>query len=352
MTTPHEGLARQRAFWQRENHDRPLIGFTGTYFSTDTVQLIGQERGRVTPDDIVVERIVDYVEAQFEAWQDCSGDLFWPATQLYQFRWLAAAAGAPVYTGGDSVWAEPFFDDYARVAAVEITKDNPWVQKLWQLTDAMVERAGGRYPVAANEFMSPLSALADLRGNTEFAFDLYDNPEGVKQGLAEFTELWSLLVKRQYERIPDWHGGYPSAQRFIWAPGRIAEFSEDPAFMLSPRFHQEIVLPSHREVVRQVEYAYIHLHSTQLHTLDQLLEMDELPAIELTPDHGASISELIPTMVKIQACKPLIVHAFFTTEEMRMIMERVPPEGLCVISRAETPEEARRLRDAVFRSLG
>ncbi len=348
MYSIQKKLDRQRAFWTRENDDRPVIGFTGTYFSTDTVQLIGQERGRVIPDDIVVERIVDYAEAQFQAWQDCTGDLFWPATQLYQFRWLAAAAGAPVYAGGDSVWAEPFFDDYDRLAPVVINEDNPWVQKLWQLTDAMVERAGGRYPVAANEFMSPLSALVDLRGNTEFAFDLYDNPEGVKRGLTKFTELWSLLVQRQYERIPEWHGGYPSAQRFIWAPGRIAEFSEDPVFMLSPGFHQEIVLPSHRQVVRQVEYAYIHLHSTQLHTLDQLLDMEDLPAIELTPDHGASIPDLIPTMVKIQARKPLIVHAFFTAEEMRMIVDRVPPQGLCLIGRANTPDEARRLQELVF----
>ena len=153
----------------------------------------------------------------------------------------------------------------------------------------------------------------------------------------KFTEVWSAFVRNQYRRIPDWYGGYPSAQRYLWAPGRIIEFSEDPAFMLSPRFHDEMVMPSHREVVQQVEYPYIHLHSTQLHTLDRLLEMEELPAIELTPDHGASIPDLIPTIAKIQERKPVIVHAFFTVEEMRMIVERVPPEGLCVIGGRRRP---------------
>ena len=95
----------QRAFWRRENHDRPVIGFTGTYFSTDTVRLIGREQGRVSPEDIVVERILDHADAQYEAWRDCTGDLFWTATQLYQFRWLAAAVGAPVFSGGDSFLA-------------------------------------------------------------------------------------------------------------------------------------------------------------------------------------------------------------------------------------------------------
>lgn len=346
--TIQDRLARQRAFWSRENHDRAVIGFTGTYFSTDTVQLIGRERGRVTPDDIVIDRILEYADAQFEAWKDCTGDLFWTSTPLYQFRWLAAAVGAPVFSGGDSVWAEPFIHDYDRLQSLAVTEENPWIQKLWRLTDALVTHAAGRYPVAANEFMSPLSALVDLRGNTQFAFDLYDRPDDVKRALLEFTGLWSWLVASQYKRIPDWYGGYPSAQRFIWAPGRIIEFSEDPVFMLSSHFHEEIVIPSHRQVLRQVEVPYIHLHSTQLHTLDRLLDMEDLPAIELTPDYGASIPDLIPTIAKIQARKPVIVHAFFTAAEMRTIIERLPPEGLCVISRAETPEQARQLQDTVL----
>jgi hypothetical protein len=341
-------LEHQRSFWTRENYERPVIGFTGSYFSTDTVELIGRKRGRVAPKDIIIERILEYSDAQFEAWQDCTGDLFWTASPLYQFRWLAAAIGAPVFAGGDSVWAEPFIDDYGDLAHIGFSEENPWVRKLWRLTDALVARANGRYPVAANEFMSPLSALVDLRGNTQFAFDLFDRPEEVKQGLARFTEEWSTFVLRQYERIPDWYGGYPSAQRWLWAPGRAIEFSEDPAFMLSTRFHEEIVMPSHQQVIQQLEYPYIHLHSTQLHTLDRLLAMDDLPAIEFTPDHGASIPDLIPTIARIQARKPVIVHAFLSAAEMEMIIDQVSPEGLCVISRTNSPDEARRLRDTVL----
>ena len=37
------------------------------------------------------------------------------------------------------------------------------MRKLWQLT-----------PMSADEFMSPLGALVDLRGNSEFALELRD----------------------------------------------------------------------------------------------------------------------------------------------------------------------------------
>jgi hypothetical protein len=299
----------------------------------------------VQPDDIDIGRVLDYMDAQFDAWRECTGDLFWTAAPLYQFRWLAAISGADVSVGGDSVWAEPFIRDYASLLQLGLSDTNPWVRKLWQLTDLLVARAAGRYPVAANEFMSPLTALVDLRGHTQFAFDLYDRPDDVKGGLSALTSLWSECVGRQYERIPPWHGGYASAQRYLWAPGRVIEFNEDPAFMLAPSLHEEIALLSHQRVLGEIEFAYIHLHSTQLHTLDRLLEMDDLPAVELTPDHGESIEGLIPTISRIRAQKPVIVHAFLTAGEMQMIVDRIPPEGLCVIGRAETPDDARRLRD-------
>jgi len=343
-------LDRQSAFWKREAQGRPVIGFTGTYFSTGVTRSIQCAEGRVQAEDIVVDRVLEDCERQFELWKDCTGDLFWTASPLYQFRWLAAAVGAPVFVGGDSIWAEPFIDEYAMLEDVRISEENPWVRKLWELTDALVSHAAGRFPVAANEFMPPLSALADLRGNTEFAFDLYDRPADVAWGMTRFTEYWSTLISAQYERLPAWHGGYTGAQRYIWAPGRTAEFNEDPVFMFSPRFHQEFVLPSHRRMIQQIEYAYIHLHSTQLHTLDQVLELEELRAIEITPDHEASIRDLLPTIAKVQAHKPVIVHAFFSAEEIKMIVETLPAEGLCIIGRAETAEDARRLQDVILGS--
>ena len=92
---------------------------------------------------------------------------------------------------GDSVWAEPFLEDYDDLAAITLAEDNAWLKKLWALTDALVSHAAGRFPVAVNEFMSPLSAVADLRGNTRFAFDLYDRPDEVVQALNKFTAMWS-----------------------------------------------------------------------------------------------------------------------------------------------------------------
>jgi hypothetical protein len=181
------------------------------------------------------------------------------------------------------------------------------------------------------------------------AFDLYDNPDGVARAMRLLTETWVQLVSTHFKHLQTWHGGYTSATRYIWAPGRIIEFDEDPAFMFSQRFHLQFVLPSHRELLRHVEFAYIHLHSTQLHTLDHLLELDWLPAIELTPDYGEPILDLLPIIARIQRFKPVIVHGYLSSEEMKWFMDRLPPQGLCLISRADSPDDAARLQDAVLR---
>jgi len=341
-------LDRQRAFWRQENHDRPVIGFTGSYFSGDTIRMLKKTDGCLTPQDIDAQRFLEDCDTRFAAWQDCTGDLFWTANVLWRFRWLAGAMDQLLRASGDTIWVEPILDDYNQLDRLAVSEDNEWVQALWRLTDALVEQSAGRYPVGANMLPGPLSTLVDARGSQHLALDLYDHPADVQRAMKTLTETWLGLVSAQFERLPAYYGGYASAERFIWAPGRVIEFDEDSAFMFSPRFYKQFIMPSHRELIRHIEYPYLHLHSTQLHTLDYLLELDSLPAIELTPDHGEPITDLIPVIARIQAHKPVIVHGYLSAEEMRMIVERVPPEGLCVVSRTDTPEEALRLQDAVL----
>lgn len=341
-------LNRQQAFWLRENHDRPLIGFTGSYFPTDTIRMLKQTAAPLSPGDIDIEVYLEDCDAQFAAWQDCTGDLFWTASPLPAFfRWLSGAIGQPLRVKSDNIWGVPCLADYTHLDRLAVSEKNEWIDVLRATTDALVSHAAGRYPVAATPLLGPLSTLAELRGGTQLACDLYDHPNEVKHAMGLLTDTWVRLISSHFEHLPTWHGGYASAMRFVWAPGRTVEFDEDHAFLFSPQRHQQFVMPSHRELNRHFDYAYIHLHSTQLHTLDNLLELDTLAAIELSPDYGASIPDLIPTIAKIQACKPIIFHGYLSAQDIRMVRERVPPEGLCLVSRVDTPEEAVRLQRAL-----
>lgn len=339
-------LDRQRAFWTRENHDRPLFGITGTYFHSDTVRMLGQTEGVLMPGSVDFERIADQVDEEFEQWRDRTGDLFWSGSPFQQFfGWLSAVVGGRLQLKADMIWCERFIDDYGDLAG---GVDEGWTELLFALLDMLSSRSAGRYPIAPKAMLSPLGILAEVRGNTELAFDIVDRPEEVERAMAYLTDEWVKLARSNFDHIPDWNGGYTTAPRYIWAPGTVFEFDEDPAFMFSPDQHRRFVVPSHVEVMRHFDYSYIHLHSTQLHTLDNLLALDEMAAIELTPDHGESISDLVPAIARIRDSKPVLVHGYMAAEEMQEIARRVPPEGLCLISRVDTTEDALRLQDALL----
>ncbi len=340
-------LDRQAAFWKRQNNDRPLVGFTGAHFQGELVRGLKPADGYVTAETIDLDRVVETCDAEYALWRDCMGDLFWSTSPFPDFYgWLCAILGAPLRHLGEVIWAERFLDRYEDLA---VDVDSEWRDRLWAVTDALVEHAAGRYPVAPKSVFSPLATLGEVRGITELGFDLHDRPGEVQRAMSVLTDAWARLVQENFEHLPEWHGGYTSAPRRIWAPGRIVEFEEDPVFMFSPDAHRRFIVPSHRELMRRFEYAYIHLHSAQLHTLDNLLELDGLAAIELTPDPPASVLGLIPTIARIRERTPCIVHGYMTAEEMRTVMEQVPPEGLCLIGRVDSPDDALRLQDAVVR---
>jgi len=345
-------FARLRAFWQRANHDRPLVGFTGGYFPRDTIRLIRQTGRPVEPEDIDVPAFLASCDADAVAWQAHTGDLIWAATPLWGFRWLSAIFGQPLHIGEETIWDDAILKDYENLDALRLDPGNRWLTVMLQLTSRLVEHAAGRYALGATLLTGPLASLVGLRGALEFGYDVSDQPERVDTALAVVTETWVQVMQQQLSLLPAYQGGYGQPVRLVWAPGHVVEFDEDASYLLSPKLHRRFILPSHQRVVAELPYAYIHLHSSQLHTLDNLLDLEGLRGIELTPDVGSSAVDLIPAIRRVQQRKPVIVHGYLSADEMSAIIESVPPEGVCIASRANTPEEAAQLQESVMARRG
>lgn len=345
-------LARLRAFWQRANHDRPVVGFTGGYFPTQTIQMIRPSAGPVKPEDIDVGAFLANCDAEFASWQAHTGDLVCTATTLWGFPWLSAIFGQPLHIGEETIWDEPILRTYENLDALRLDQSNLWLKTLLDLTQRLVEHSAGRYALGATLLAGPLASLVGLRGTIQFGYDVIDQPERVEAALEVVTSTWIQVMKQQLSLLPAYHGGYGQPVRFVWGPGKVVEFDEDSSFLLSPKLHRRLVLPAHRQVVKELPCAYLHLHSSQLHTLDNLLELEGLRAIELTPDVGSSVVELIPAIRRAQVRKPVIVHGYLSAEEINTIIESVPPEGLCIASRADTPDEAAQLQEGVLARPG
>jgi hypothetical protein len=130
--------------------------------------------------------------------------------------------------------------------------------------------------------------------------------------------------------------------------GDYVETAEDIAFMTSPALHREFVIPLHRTLSRRFPYTMVHLHSAQLHTVSNLLEVEEIAAIEITPDFGEDMVPKIPVLAQILERKPLLVHGVMTIPSARAIMRALPARGLALLFRCDTPDVATTVLDSIL----
>jgi len=94
---------------------------------------------------------------------------------------------------------------------------------------------------------------------------------------------------------------------------------------------------------RHFPYTMVHLHSAQLHTVSNLLDVEEIAAIEITPDFGEDMVPKLPIMTQILARKPLLIHGVMTVASAKKIMRALPARGLALIFRCDTPADAARI---------
>lgn len=337
---------RYRAFWTRAETDRPLLGATISTFPS--VRAIRAD-GVLAPEDLDIEENLKELDEEWEEWRDAVGDCVWVANPLWAFPWHLAIAGCPIQRDEENLWAHPAIRDWADMERIRFDPANPWFARLMEFTRALVEHAAGRYPVGAGQLMlGPVDMMMQARGQEELALALHDAPEKVEELGRRCVALCAEVTRAQYAAVPRYLGGYAGTIRYLWAPGELVETAEDVSFMMSPAAHRRFVVPMHEALARQFPYTIVHLHSAQLHTVPNLLEIDSVAAIQITPDFGEDMRKHLPVLARVLERKPLIVHGVMTVETMKALIAELPARGLCLFARCESPAEARELLRAVM----
>src|SRR5512133_121356 len=284
VSSDRERVARFRAFWGREEADRPMIGAT---ISTMPSARAVRGHGMLSPEDLDIDENARELEEEWEQWRGVTGDAVWSANPLWAFPWHSAIAGCPVERNGDILWAHQGLTDWSQLENVRFDRSNPWFQRLVQLIKAIKEKSGGRYPVALGHLMTgPVDLLMQLRGQQSLAMDLYDHPDELATLGARCVDLCTEVSEALFALDQPYLGGYVGTLRYFWAPGKMVETAEDLAFMTSLSVHRRFVVPIHRAIGRRFPCTILHLHSAQLHTVPNLLDIDEIAAIQISPDYG------------------------------------------------------------------
>lgn len=265
------------------------------------------------------------------------GDRFVTTTAFGWVPWVEAILGARVTAliRAGSMRTHAFVARWEDWRGVDAHRDAGWYDLLMRLTEALVQRSGGRRAVVAPTMRGPSDLAEALLGPELLCLSLYDHPEALQGFLIEVTDLFIEVLHALLARLPRVAGGTISPFG-IWAPGTVVRTQCDASAFLSATHYADWFLPHDLRICESVDTAFIHLHSCSLHTVDALLETVRPHAIQVTLEaapSGPPLAALVPVFRRILAVKPLLIEGHLTDDELAWLLDELPPGGLAITAR-------------------
>lgn len=203
---------------------------------------------------------------------------------------LALYLGSEPGFAEDTVWFGPTIHDCEvpeTLPPFRFDPSNAW----WEVTETTLKEsvrlANGEYLVGCPDLVENIDVLASLREAQTLLMDMLERPDWVHQKIAELNTVWFEVYQRIYEIIKLEDGSSAFGPFRIWGPGKTAKLQCDTSAMFSPDMFREFVVPGLREQCRWLDHSLYHLDGTQaMGHLDALLEIEDLDAIEWTPQAG------------------------------------------------------------------
>jgi hypothetical protein len=323
-----------RKFWSREDVRRPLVGFTfKTWFPLDeyAASAAWPKDSSLTPDMIDPKAFLDDQERLLEEADRIDDDILRGATASQAVFWCCGALGAKMRIMPGNVVPEDRSLSWEETEKIwRAAESNPWYAKYMEFTDALVERSAGRYPISHTTLVGPLDYAINIRGHEQAVVDLIEDPERMARFLDAGADFFIDITKAVWRRIPLFHGGWFDAQYQLWAPAPIARMQEDAVAVMSPDLYRRYIKPVDEKIARAFECAFMHLHSTSMFVLDDILEIDALKCLQINNDvAGPPLSEMIGHFRKTQASgRSLVIRGSFTSDELKFLTDHLDPRGL------------------------
>jgi hypothetical protein len=200
---------------------------------------------------------------------------------------LSLHLGSEPEFADDTVWFHPIRDEDEIEKPLRLNRGNPWWTRQFELIDAALARAAGRYPVGCPDLIENMDILSSLRGSQMLMIDLLERPEWVVGKIAEVNAAYFEAYDAIRDRIASPDGSCCFWAFHLWGPGRTAKVQCDAGAMISAPMFDAFVRPSLAEQCDWLDCAMFHLDGTQaVQHLPTLLDIPGLDAIEYTPQAG------------------------------------------------------------------
>ena len=180
-------IAKQLKFWNREEVDQPLIGYSiGNYFPSSrypTATSLFKENEWITPEILNPQDFIEDYERLYQLSLSVDQDLIWVAEPLLGIPWLEGMLGSRIRATGNSLWADPWVEDWTLLPAQIDLENSVWFRKYIEFTEALIKHSRGRFYVGQSVLRGPSDVLFSLRGHSRAILDFFEYPGEVKRGL-------------------------------------------------------------------------------------------------------------------------------------------------------------------------
>ncbi len=319
-------------FWARSNRI-PLLGFdVGGFFPVKRYSIFRNlPRGvPLRPESLDPGACLeDY--AGFHALSSSAPDsMLKGVSPISAVPWLESMLGATPVLEEDGIWARERKISWDGADGIGLRTDDPWFRTYMSFLEALDRQAAGRYPVGIPILRGVTDLMGVLRGHSESVVDCIDEPERAARLAGRCADALIRLIGRHEDAVSPVEGGYAVEQFALWAPGRIARLQEDASALYSPGLYREFILEQDRRIAESFPYSVIHLHSSSLFLLHEILTIDAIDCFQINKDVGGmSVEEMLPYLVRVQEeGKCLLIRGMLDADDLSLIGRHLLPQGL------------------------
>ena len=248
-----QAAANMDRWWRGEDLGRPPLTLWG----------LQKEPRRVAPPASLEDRwfnidgMLDAAEAVFEATEYLAEGVPYYCYDLGASL-DAGFLGARYTLAQDTVWWEPFVEEWSKIPPFVFDEQNPLFRRVYAMMERACERAQGKYLVGMPSMGGPLDILAAVRGTDRLLLDFVDNPDEIRKRLDELADFYIAVLRKFWNLTAGagvggthWWPTYGSASSLI--------SQNDFSIMISPAMFREIVLPSLERVTQAFPNCIYHL---------------------------------------------------------------------------------------------
>lgn len=344
----HKLRERYLAYWNRENHDRPLMSVTAP----------GARRsGPPIPRPDSLKKAWTDVDYIVKCARRQAGQLYYAgeAFPLYCPNLgpdlVGAICGCELVFGEDTSWARPSVAGWESLPPITFNPQNPYFVKIMEITRAVLRDSRGDYLVGVTDLHPGSDALVSLRGAEAACIDLVENAPELVRRSDEIFEVYRRVYTALDEEIRAVQQGSTCWMGILNPTRGWYPVSSDFSCMISPADYEYLVAPAIEREIDFLGAAIYHLDGPDaLRHLDRILAMERLNGVQWVYGAGQpSARHWIHVLKKIQRAGKLI-EITAEPEDVETLCSQLRPEGVHITVSAASPEQADELIKIALRA--